>query len=135
MTFPAADKGMDDTTADAMLDKIATATRLTVCSQIGGVGPADYADIDVLTHLLGSYTITAGDGNGDFTITDGDTSGRKLTVAAQSGNQADETGTGQYICLDDGSTLLYQTTTPAKSLNSGQSFDVASWSIEVRDPT
>lgn len=123
-------KAMDNSVADAMLAKIATATRLTVTSG----QPANFAGIAAV--LLGSYVMTAGLGGGDYSAAaDGDVSGRKVTVLAQSGNNASASGSATHVCLDDGVTLLYVTTCPTVSTNSGQPFNVAAWDIEVADPT
>lgn len=120
---------MDDSVADAMLAKIATSTRLTVTS----AEPANFAGIAAV--LLGSYVMTAGLGGGDYSAAaNGDVSGRKTQVLAQTGNNASASGSANHTCLDDGTTLLYVTTCPAVSTNSGQPFNVAAWDIEVADP-
>jgi hypothetical protein len=123
-------KKMDDSVPDTMLAKIATATRLVVTS----AEPANFAGIAAVT--LGSYVMTAGLGGGDYSAAaNGDTSGRKVTVGAQSGNNASASGTATHVCLDDGTTLLYVTTCPSVATNSGQPFNVAAWDIEILDPT
>lgn len=123
-------KIMDNSVADAMLAKIATATRLTVTS----AQPANFAGIAAV--LLGSYVMTAGLGGGDYSAAaDGDVNGRKVTVLAQSGNNASASGSATHVCLDDGTTLLYVTTCPAVSTNSGQPFNVSAWDVEIADPT
>lgn len=122
-------KKMDDSVADAMLAKIATATALTVTSS----EPANFAAIAAAT--LGTYVMSAGLGGGDYSAAaNGDTSGRKVTVGAQSGNNASASGTATHVCLSDGVTLLYVTTCPSVSTNSGQPFNVAAWDIEIADP-
>lgn len=123
-------KKMDNSVADAMLAKIATSTALVVCS----AEPANQAGIAAVT--LGTYVMTAGLGGGDYSAAaDGDVSGRKVTVQAQSGNNASASGTATHVVLSDGTTLLYCTTCPSVSTNSGQPFNVAAWDIEVADPT
>lgn len=122
-------KAVHNDVLDAALAEIATATRLTITS----AQPANFAGIAAV--LLGSYTISAGLGGGDFSAaTDGDVSGRKTTVGAQSGNNATGTGSATHTCLDDGTTLLYVTTSPTISVTSGQPFTVAAWDIEIEDP-
>ena len=117
-------KQVSNDVLDAALDKIATSTRLVLTS----AEPANFAGIAAVT--LGSYVI---DGT-DFTKADGDTSGRKTTVAAQSGNNASATGSGTHVCLDDGTTLLYVTTCPSKGVTISEPFDVGSWKVEIADP-
>lgn len=122
-------KVVDNSVLDAALDKVATCTNLNLCS----AEPANYAAIAGLS--LGNYVLTAGDGNGDYTIADGDTNGRKLSVLAQTGNNASATGTGNHVVLDDGVTMLYVTTCPAKAVTVSEPFDVSAWDIEIADPT
>lgn len=123
-------KAVHNDVIDAALAEIATSTTLTLTS----AQPANFAGIAAVT--LGSYTITPGLGGGDFSAaTDGDTSGRKVTVQAQSGNNASATGAATHICLDDGATLLYVTTCPTVNTNNGQAFTVAAWDIEIADPS
>jgi hypothetical protein len=121
-------KKVDNTVLDAALADIATCTRLTLCS----AEPANFAGIAAV--LLGSYTLTAGSGSGDYLISDGDVSGRKLRVLAQTGNNASATGTGNHVCLDNGSILKYATTCPNKAVTISEPFDVSLWDIELADP-
>jgi len=123
-------KFTDDSVLDAALAEYATATRQTLTS----AQPANFAGIAAV--LLGSYTITAGLGGGDFgAAANGDVSGRKTAVGAQTGNNATATGTGNHVNLDDATTLLGCTTCPNVSTNSGQPFDVAAYDIEFEDVT
>ena len=120
-------------TADAVLDaacaKVATCTRMVVTS----AQPANFAGIAAVA--LADVTLTAGAGNGDYTIADGDTSGRKLTVAAQSGVPIDSSGTATHVCLDDGTTLLQVTTCTSQALTAGGTVDVPAYDIEFADVT
>ncbi len=122
-------KKMDDSVADTMLAKIATATALIVTS----AEPANQAAIAAVT--LGTYVMTAGLAGGDYSAAaNGDTNGRKVQVGAQTGNNATASGIATHICLSDGVTLLYVTTCPSVNTNSGQPFNVAAWDIEIADP-
>ncbi len=67
-------KASPDATLDALHAKIATATRMTVCSG----QPANFAGIAAV--LLASVTQTAGLGGAHYTSAAGDTSGRKVTM-------------------------------------------------------
>lgn len=122
-------KYTDDAVLNAALTKVATCTRQSLCSG----QPANYAGIAAVS--LGSYTLTAGDGNGDYVIANGDVSGRKLTVGAQSGNNATATGSATHVALDDGTTLLHVTTCATVSTNSGQPFTVSAYDVEFLDVT
>lgn len=120
-------------TADAVLDaalaKVATATRLVVTS----AQPANFAGIAAVT--LASVVMTAGAGNGDYTLADGDVSGRKLTVLAQNGVSVTASGNATHICLDDGTTLLQVTTCTSQALTSGNTVNVPAYDIEFADVT
>jgi len=118
-----------DANMDAMLANIAQSDMLHVCSG----QPANYAGIAAVQ--LASVALTAGAGNGDYTLANGDTSGRKLTVAAQSAVSISVSGTATHIALSDGSaTLYYVTTCTSQALTSGGTVDVPAWDIEVADP-
>lgn len=118
-----------DASIDAMLDDIATCDDLHVCSS----QPANFAAIAAAT--LAAVALTAGDGNGDYTVGDGDSSGRKLTVAQQTSVSISSSGTATHVTLDDGSVLRYVTTCTSQALTSGGTVTVPAWDIEVADPS
>lgn len=124
-------KAVPDAILDASLDAIALSTILHICSG----QPANYAGIAAVS--LGSVVLTAGNGNGDFTIANGDTSGRKLTVAAQSGVSVTATGTANHFALAStgDTTLRYVTTCTSQSVTSGNTANIGAWDIEIADPT
>lgn len=122
-------KFTDDSVLDAALAKVATATRMVVCS----AQPANFAGIAAVA--LADVTMTAGAGNGDYTLANGDVSGRKLTVAAQSGVTVDASGTATHVVLDDGSTLLHATTCTSQALTAGNTVNVPAFDVEFLDVT
>jgi len=122
-------KFASDTVMDAALGVVDNATRLVVTS----AQPANFAGIAAVA--LADVTMTAGAGNGDYTLANGDTSGRKLTVAAQSAVPIDSSGTATHVCLDDGTTLLYCTTCTSQALTAAGTVDVPAWDIEIADPS
>lgn len=122
-------KFVADAVLDAPLNKIATATRLVVCSG----QPANFAGIAAVA--LADVTMTAGAGNGDYTIADGDVSGRKLTVLAQTGVPVDSSGTATHIALDDGTTLLHVTTCTSQVLTAGNTVNTPAYDAEFADVT
>ena len=73
--------------------------------------------------------------NSDYTKADGDTSGRKVTVAAKSAQDVDSSGTATHIALCDGTTLLYVTTCTSLALTSGNTVNFPAWDIEILDPS
>ena len=124
-------KAAPDAVLDTLLDEIATADTMYACSD----EPVNFAGISSVA--LADVTLTPGDGNGDFTIDDGDASGRKLTVAQQTGIEIDTTGTADHIVLADASNseLLFVTTCSSQSLTDGNTLTIGSWDIEIGDPT
>ena len=122
-------KFTDDSVLDAALAKVATATRMVITS----AQPANFAGIAAVA--LADVTMTAGAGNGDYTLANGDTSGRKLTVLAQSAIPVDASGTATHVCLDDGTTLLQVTTCTSQALTSGNTVNVPAYDIEFADVT
>jgi hypothetical protein len=122
-------KAISDDVLDAALAELATATRQVVCSD----EPADFAGIAAVA--LADVTLTAGDGNGDYTIADGDASGRKLTIAQQADVPIDASGTATHVTYDDGTTLLGVTTCTSQVLTSGGTVTVPAHDFEIADPT
>ena len=122
-------KSVHDDVLDAALDKIATATRLDVCSS----EPTTLTEATT-TNSLANTALTAGDSNGDYAISN-DTSGRKLTVGAQPALPITSTGSAQHIALSDGTNLLYVTTCATRELSSGGTVDVPARDINLQDPS
>lgn len=119
----------NDDVMDAALAEVATATRLGACTD----QPGNFAGIAAV--LLADVTVTAGAGNGDYTIGNGDVSGRKLTVAQQADAAIDESGEADHVTLDDGSDLQYVTVCTPQALTDGGTVTFPAWDIEIADPT
>ncbi len=119
-------KYANDLGLDAALDWFAASTILHVCSS----QPANYAGIAAVS--LGSVVIDSG----DFTKADGDTSGRKVTIAAQTISAASASGTANHVVLAStaDSTLRYVTTMTSQAITSGNPIGVGAWKIEIADP-
>lgn len=120
-------KKIEDVFIDAMLDKIATCVTMTVCS----AEPANQAGIAAVA--LASVVLTAGDGNGDYVIANGDVSGRKVTVQQQSNIPITASGNATHIVLDDGVNIVVTTCT-SQALTSGGTVTVPAFDDEVADP-
>ena len=118
-------KFTNDVVLDAALDKIATATRLTVTS----AQPANFAGI------AGSLLASVAVDSGDFTKANGDASGRKVTVGAQAGVSVTASGNATHVCLDDGTTLLHVATVTSQALTSGNTVNVGAYDVEFADVT
>lgn len=111
---------------DGLLDKVATATIMTVCTQ----QPTTRAEA-VTTYALADVALAGG----DFSKAAGDISGRKVTIASKNGVTVDANGTGTHIALCDGSNLLYVTTCTSQTLTLGNLVNFPAWDIEVGAPT
>lgn len=119
-------KFASDSVLDALLDKIATGTILTVCS----TQPTNRTEA-VTTYKLADVVIDSG----DFSKADGSPSGRMLTVAQQDNVPVDSSGTAQHVAICDGSDLLYVTTVTSQVLTAGNTVTVPAWTITVADPS
>lgn len=124
-------KKVDDSVLDASLNELKSKGNLmTVCA----AEPANYTAANVGgANFLGDVAMVSG----DFTIANGDVSGRKISVAPKSGVNVDNTGTADHVALLDtvNSVLLYVTTCTALGLTSGSSLTFNGWDIEIADPS
>lgn len=117
---------------DAALDNIAdNANELCVCSQ----EPASYTEAHA-TYKLASVAMTVGDGNGDYTIQEGQTSGRRITVAEQANISISASGDATHVVLTDTVNQLIKqvTTCSTQALTAGGTVTVPSYNWELRDP-
>lgn len=121
-------KQAPDATIDAMFDYIDQCNIMHVCS----AEPANYAGIAAVS--LADVALTP---DTDFTKANGDTSGRKVTIAAKSGVTVDNTGTATHIAIarSTDSTLRYVTTCTSQALTAANTVNIPAWKIEVADPT
>lgn len=92
--------------------------------------PADHTD--VAAHSLGHVHVDTD----DFTIADGDTSGRKITLATQT-ITADANGTADHVvCVDAGTAIKAITTISSKVLVSTTDYSIEAVDLwEIRDPS
>lgn len=120
-------KTVNDLVLDGAFDVLDQATGMHACN----AQPTTRTEA-VTTFQLASAVMTP---NTDFTKADGDTSGRKVTVAAKPGETIDNTGTALFIALTDGSNLLYVTECTSQALTAAGTVDFPAWDIEIADPT
>lgn len=120
-------KSVHNDVLDGAFDVLDQADLMTVCN----AEPTTRTEA-VTTFKLADVAMTP---NTDFTKADGDTSGRKCTVAAKSGVAVDTSGTANHIALVDGTRLLYVTTCTSQALTSGNTVNIPSWKVEIADPT
>jgi hypothetical protein len=123
-------KFVPDATIDAMLATIATGVDLIhICS----TQPTTYTEANA-TYSLGEVVVTAGVGGGDWTAGNGDVSGRKITMAQQTGVTIDSSGTAAHIAGTDGSSvLLFVTTCTSLAVTAGNTATINAFDIEVLD--
>lgn len=122
-------KSVHNDVLDAALNVILNnCTRITLCS----AEPTTYTEA-ITTFMLLQQTVTAG----AFSIAEGDVSGRKLVVAAQTGITPTNAGTATHVALCDvsGTKLLAVTTMTSKVLATDDLVDIATFDLEIADPT
>jgi hypothetical protein len=117
---------------DAALDEVATGDRIRVLSAY----TLGDTHATVVTNTLADGALTPGDGGGDFTIADGDTSGRKITIEQQVDLPIGTTGDANHVAitLDASTQVNLVTTTPTQSLTSGGTVTVNAYDYEITDP-
>lgn len=121
-------KSAHDDVLDASHTKTATCTRVTVCS----AAPANFADIANVD--LAEATLSAGIGGGDWSVANGDVSGRKVTCGAQSALPITSSGTATHLAYDDGVTMLRLTECTPQALTSGGTVSIPAVDFELEDP-
>lgn len=122
-------KAMNDLFADAAFDWLDQSTLQVLCS----AQPTTYNEA-VTTYALADVAMTA---DTDYTKANGDSSGRKVTVAAKSSVTVDASGTGTHVALVRvaDTTLRYVTTCTSQAVTAGNTVNFPAWKIEISDPT
>lgn len=115
---------------DAALNNIKNnCTKVTACSQ----QPADYTDANS-TYALGNVTVSST----DFTVANGDTSGRKITMQQKTGGTGTADGTATHLAFLDvtNTKLLHVITCTSQSVANGGSLTFNAVDLwEIADPT
>lgn len=128
-------KFANDAIMDAALDHlINNANELVVCAG----QPSSFSDATTNNGSGGNALGSASLASGDFTKADGDTSGRKVTIAAKSGISVDADGTADHVAIidTDNSVLLHVTTlSSSQAVSSGGTMDTQSYDEEIQDPS
>lgn len=120
-------KSVNNDVLDAAFDVVDQSNLMTACSQ----QPLTRLEA-VTTYALADATMVV---DTDYTKADGDTNGRKVTVAAKSSILVDTSGTANHVALVDATRLLYVTTCTAQALTAGNDVNFPAWDIEIADPT
>lgn len=111
----------------ALNDIRSNANRMVLCTQ----QPTTFAEANA-TYALASVAMAPA----DFTLANGDVSGRKITVAAKSAVPVTTSGTGTHVALIDttNSVLKFVTTTASTAVASGGTVDIGTWKDEIQAP-
>ena len=120
-------KSVHDNVLDGAFDVLDQGDLMIACS----AEPLTRAEA-VTTYALADVAMVP---NTDYTKANGDTSGRKVTVAAKSTVTVDATGTATHVAVVDATRLLYVTTCTSQALTSGNTVNFPAWDIEIADPT
>lgn len=127
-------KFTNDIVMDGALDIIINnASKLIVCEG----QPASYTAANTVKGSGGNKLGEIAIDSADFTKSDGDVSGRKLTVAAQSGIPITDSGDADHIAIvdDTNSRLLHVTDMSLQPVSSGGSADTQAYDEEFADPS
>lgn len=91
--------------------------------------PVNFAGVAGVTLAAASMV------SGDFSISAGDVSGRKLTIGAKTSITPTASGTATHVVLvdDTSSEILLMVPVPNTALSSGVATDFGSWEHETRD--
>ena len=115
-------KSIPDAIIDLMLAN-AEGTKIHICS----AEPASYAGIAAV--MLAEATIS-----GSYVKANGDTSGRKNTLPAQTGIPITTTGTATHVVISNGTSTMYLVTTnTSQALTSGGTVDTNAFDHEIAD--
>lgn len=111
---------------DGML-QLVEGDRLHICS----AQPTTFTEATT-TFQLATFVVGA-----DYTLANGDVSGRKNTLAALTGAAIDNTGTATHaaVTLTTGSVLKLVTTTVSQLLTAGGTVDTTAFSHEIQQAT
>lgn len=122
-------KFVNDAVLDVALDEIKqNCDKLVACDQY----PTTFAEANA-TYALADVARVPG----DFTISDGDTNGRKVRSAGVNGVTVDADGDADHVAwLDTGnSRILAVTECNLQQLVSGSTVDFPPFDYEIADPT
>jgi hypothetical protein len=118
----------DDILDSALNDLKADGNEIVVCE----TEPTTYLEAHT-TYMLANHVLAAG----DYTVSNGDTNGRKVRIAEQAGIAVTNSGTAGFVCITDtvGSRLLLKTTCTPQALTAGNTVTIPAFDDEIADPT
>lgn len=109
-----------------------SATKVVVCDG----EPATYTAATTATGSGGNALGSGSLSGANFTVADGDVSGRKWTLETQTGLPVNNSGTADHVAIvdDSNSRLLVITTVTAQAVSAGGTMDVSAFDQELEDP-
>ena len=111
---------------DLILERVDDSILMCICS-----AQPNTRNEAVTTYALTTIAMSAS----DFTIANGVSSGRRVTVAAKNGAVLTASGNANHVALVDGGNLLYVSTiSNAQDVLSGNIISTLAWDIEISDP-
>lgn len=119
-------KATSDYVLDGLADRLDEGDLMVACS----AQPTTRAEA-VTTYALADVAMTPVT---DYTKADGDTNGRKVTMAAKSSVLVDTSGTATHVAIVDATQLLDVTTCTSQALTAGNTVSFPTWKHEVADP-
>lgn len=117
-------KRLENAVLDGSLLVWASATRVVVCP----FEPTQLSDFGL---GLAEATVAPS----DYSLANGDVSGRKATLGAQNGLLVATSGAPTHIGYGNGTTFLGATTCTGPSLTAGSTVNIPAHDYEQRDPT
>jgi len=124
---------------DAVMDSALANVALSNLCVVLNVAPTVFSDLVDPTKALADVALTPLDGAGDWTIANGDVSGRKLTLGAQSAVPVDASGVANHVAvgawISSVGALKLATTCNSLMLAGGGTVDIPAFKYEITDPT
>jgi len=133
-------KNVHDNVLDAALNYLKTNGNILIVLNAEPTGASAYVNAakkaDSSGLKLADVVISSADYTGPA---NGDTSGRKITVNAQSSISIDgiaASDSATHVCIADtiSTVVLYTTTCTGQNLTGGNKVNTPAWDIEIRDP-
>ena len=116
-------KLIPDAKIDLQLD-VNEGDNVHVCS----AQPTTYAEASA-TFQLATQAVTGA----NYTKANGDTNGRKNSVAPAAGTAIDNTGTADHVAVTNGTDLRLVTTCTGQALTQGGTVDIGAFAHEISD--
>ncbi len=124
---------VNDDVLVAACDFIRTGSNRADALYVTSAAPTSYSA--ATTNALASVTGVA---SSQFTTSDGDTDGKKVQIAAQSGVNVSATGTATHVAwcrVSTSEVLAYTVLTSSQALTSGNTINIPAHAVTFRDAT